>query len=192
MTDAKHVKLKGHDIELRPFAPGDADAMLAFAKALPEHDLLFLSRDITHPKVIAAWLDQVAEGQIHSLVALENGRVVGCTAVVRDEFGWSPHVGELRVLLATEIRGAGLGRVLAHECFALALGLGLEKLTAQMTIDQTGAIALFEELGFRGEALLKHHVRGRDGKTHDIVILSCDVTRAAGQRVALGLADATG
>ena len=182
----KTVRLKDRDIELRPFAAGDEAAMLAFAALLPAHDLLFLSRDITHPKVIAAWLAQVADGQIHSIVATEAGKILGCSAVVRDELGWSPHVGEMRVLLAVDARGSGLGRVLAQESFAAAVGLGLEKLIAQMTIDQVGAIGLFEELGFRGEALLKDHVRGRDGRTHDIAVLSCDVARAAGQRAALG------
>jgi L-amino acid N-acyltransferase YncA len=185
----KTVRLKTRDIAIRAFVADDAAAMLAFAKALPEHDLLFLSRDITHPKVVSAWLTQVADGQIHSLVAVEAGVIIGCTAVVRDELGWSPHVGELRVLLAVDARGSGLGRILAQEAFAVAVGLGLEKLTAQMTIDQVGAIGLFEELGFRGEALLKDHVRGRDGRTYDIAVLSCDVARAASQRAALGLAD---
>jgi L-amino acid N-acyltransferase YncA len=183
------VRLKDRDIQLRAFAPGDAAAMLAFARSLPEHDLLFLSRDITHPKVVAAWLAQVADGQIHSVVAVEGDAIIGCTAVVRDELGWSPHVGEMRVLLAVAARGSGLGRVLAQAAFGTAISLGLEKLTAQMTIDQAGAIGLFEELGFRGEALLKDHVRGRDGRTYDIAVLSCDVARAASQRAALGLTD---
>ena len=183
------LRLNDREILLRPFTETDAAAMLNFARSLPEHDLLFLSRDITHPKVVAAWLDQVADGQIHSLLAVEAGDIIGCTAVVRDQFGWSPHVGEMRVLMAVAARGSGLGRVLAQAAFGTAISLGLEKLTAQMTIDQVGAIGLFEELGFRGEALLKDHVRGRDGRTYDIAVLSCDVARAASQRAALGLSD---
>ncbi len=33
---------------IRRFRPADADAMLGFAQALPEHDLLFLGRDLRH------------------------------------------------------------------------------------------------------------------------------------------------
>ena len=184
------IALKGRTFDIRRFADGDQAAVLQFARLLPEHDLLFLSRDITHPKVVAAWLAQISDGQIDSFLAFEGDAVVGCTALVRDSFGWSPHVGEIRVLIATEVRGTGLGRVLAQETFNAALGHGLRKLTAQMTVDQTGAIGLFEEMGFRGEALLKDHVRGRDGRTHDIAVLSCDIARVADQRHALGLSEA--
>ena len=38
-----------------------------------------------------------------------------------------------------------------------ALGAGLEKLSVQMTVDQQAAIALFESLGFKAEALLRAH-----------------------------------
>jgi L-amino acid N-acyltransferase YncA len=50
---------------------------------------------------------------------------------------------------------------------------------AQMTADQTGAIALFESLGFRAEALLRDHVRDREGHSHDIVMLGHDVNKVA-------------
>ena len=38
-------------------------------RALPEHDLLFLGRDLTHPRVVEAWLGAIGEGWIDSLVA---------------------------------------------------------------------------------------------------------------------------
>ena len=56
--------------------------------------------------------------------------------------------------------------------FALALGAGLEKLSVQMTVDQQAAIALFESLGSKVEALLRDHVRDVDGKKHDLVVLA--------------------
>ncbi|CAN5233743.1 GNAT family N-acetyltransferase [soil metagenome] len=168
--------------------PAHAAEVQAFARTLPEHDLLFLRRDISQPRVIDAWMAEIATGSVHSLVALHQGRVVGCTALLRDELSWSPHVGELRVLVGPAMRGFGLGRTLVQESFAMALGLGLEKLVAHMTVDQRGAIAVFEELGFRAEALLKNHVKDRAGQTHDIALLSHDVAGAQSQIQALGLA----
>ena len=73
------------------------------------------------------------------------------------------------------MREQGLGRILIQESFALALSLGLEKLTAQMTADQQAAIAVFEGMGFRAEALMRDHVRDREDEKHDIVVLSHDV-----------------
>lgn len=172
---------------IRRFEGKDRDAMLAFAEALPEHDLLFLGRDLRHPRVIAAWIDAIAEGWIDSLIAEEDGKLVGTAALVRDPLGWSAHVGEVRLLVSPAKRGAGLGRDLLEGIYSIAMERGIAKLTAQMTPDQIGSVMLFESLGFRAEALLKDHVRDRAGNPHDLAVLSQDVARVAAQHHAFGL-----
>ncbi|HEU4758690.1 MAG TPA: GNAT family N-acetyltransferase, partial [Dehalococcoidia bacterium] len=82
---------------------------------------------------------------------------------------------EMRVLVGEAFRGLGLGKRLANEVFAIAKDLGLKKITAQMTTDQRGARQLFEHLGFRPEALLADYAMSRDGRTHDLLIMSYDV-----------------
>ena len=94
--------------------------------------------------------------------------------------------------VAADAQDAGNGRVLMQECFAQALELGLKKLVAQMTTDQRAAIAVFEETGFRAEALLARHVADRDGKLHDLVLLSHDVEAVAARNEAYGVRDALG
>lgn len=183
------VSIKDGEVVLELMTAASEAAVLAFAQSLPTHDLLFLRRDITQPKVLAAWIAQLEAGEIVSLVASSGDEILGCTAVVRDEHSWSPHLGELRVLVGPAGRDRGLGRVLIQESFLIALGLGLEKLTAQMTADQTSAIAVFEEMGFQAEALLRDHVRDQAGEKHDIVILSHDVERFQSQMQAYGLTD---
>ena len=184
------VEIKDGNAILDLMTPDAEAEVLTFAKTLPPHDLLFLRRDITQPKVLSAWAAQLETGEITSLLARsEDGEVLGCTAVVRDEHSWSPHVGELRVLVAPAGKDRGLGRQLIQESFLIALGLGLEKLTAQMTPDQTGAINVFEEMGFTAEALLKEHVRDASGEKHDIVILSHDVQGFQSQMQAYGMTD---
>lgn len=180
----------GRDVELRLLAEGDETAVLAFAQKLSVHDLLFLRRDISEPKVVDAWMQASRAGTIVTVLATSNGAVLGCANVVRDPLSWSRHVGELRVIVEPEMRGKGLGQKLTQESFAIALESGLEKLMAQMTVDQRGAIAVFEGLGFRAEALLHDHVKDRDGNKHDIVILSHDVARFQAQMEAYGLSDA--
>jgi RimJ/RimL family protein N-acetyltransferase len=172
---------------IRRFAPGDRDAMLAFANTLPEHDLLFLGRDLKHPRVVDAWQSAIEEGWIDSLIAEDGGAFVGTAALVRDPLGWSAHVGEIRLLVAPGKRGSGIGRDLLEAIYAVAMERGLEKLTAQMTPDQIGSVMLFESLGFRAEALLKDHVRDRDGKPHDLAILAHDVARVSAHHRAFGL-----
>ena len=78
-----------------------------------------------------------------------------------------------------------------QQAFRLAISLDLEKIIAQMTTDQVGAIQVFESMGFKAEALLRDHVKDRDGSKHDLVILSHDVARIAAQQDAYGLTDAS-
>lgn len=185
-----NIDCQGSKVELSLLTPADESDLLTFADALPGHDLLFLSRDIQEPKVITAWIKSIGEGDIVSVVARIDGKITGTTAVVTDKHGWSSHVGELRVLIASDARDIGLGRQLIQESFLIGLDLGLEKIIARMTADQDSAIKVFEEMGFRTEALLKDHVKDRDGVKHDIIILSHDVERQQSQMQAYGLDEA--
>ncbi|MCJ8156562.1 GNAT family N-acetyltransferase [Sphingomonas sp. LaA6.9] len=180
----KTIECSGKVVTLRRFRADDLDAMLKFARSLPEHDLLFLDRDLKHRKVVDAWLAEIEDGFIDSLIAEAPSGVVGTSALVRDPLGWSTHVGELRLLVSPKLRGVGLGRAMLEESFRMALQRDLRKLIARMTPDQTAAIALFEDLGFVREALLADHVMGRDGVTHDLIVLSQTVERAAARLVA--------
>jgi RimJ/RimL family protein N-acetyltransferase len=182
-------EIKGGDVSLDLMTPEMEAEVLTFANTLDPHDLLFLRRDITQPKVLSAWSKQLETGEITSLIARSDGKMLGCTAVVRDERSWSPHVGELRVLVSPAGKERGLGRLLIQESFLIALSLKLQKLTAHMTVDQTGAINVFEEMGFKPEALLKDQVMDQAGEKHDIVILSHDVEGFQSQMQAYGLTD---
>ena len=177
----------GTEIKLALMAPQDDAKVIAFANTLPEDDLLFMRRDIRQPKVVAAWTDLIAQGRLASLLAWSGGEVVGCAALIIDPLSWSPHVGEIRMVVSLDVRGQGVGRALSQETFALALGAGLEKLCVQMTVDQRAAIALFESLGFKAEALLRDHVKGVDGKKYDIVLLGHNIAQFEAQMEAYGL-----
>ena len=186
----QHAKTDAGEIEFRLMSRTDEVAVLDFAQKLPTHDLLFLPRNISQPKVLSAWINEIERGDITSLLALQADKVVGCGTLVRDPHSWSPHVGEIRMVVAQEVRGQGVGRALSQQTFALALGAGLEKLSVQMTVDQQAAIALFESLGFKAEALLREHVRDVEGKKHDIVVLGHNVAQVRAQMEAYGLPDA--
>jgi phosphinothricin acetyltransferase len=85
------------------------------------------------------------------------------------------HLGEIRLLTGTAQRGIGLGRILADEIYAVSRSLGLRKLSAQMTLDQAGARATFERLGFRPEALLTDWVMDAKGRTRDLLVMAYDL-----------------
>jgi len=180
------VACKDGPVEIRHMVAADEGALLTFARLFPNHDLLFFRRDITQPAVIAQWVEDLRRGSLKTLLGVRDGAVVGCAIINPGEASWSPHVGELLVFTAPSMRGKSLGRQLVQEAFAQALSMGLEKIVTQMTVDQRGAIEVFEGLGFRGEALLRDHVKDRDGSKHDLVILSHDVARFQARLAAYG------
>ncbi len=184
------IKTGGHTITLRYMSAADKEGILAFAQALPEHDLLFLRRDITEDREVDAWITDIGSGIVKSLIAVEGGAIVGYGTIHRNDLRWSTHVAELRVMVSESMRGKGLGRILTQEAFAVSLEDGIEKMMAQMTLDQKGAISTFEGLGFRPEALLRDHVKDRDGNLHDLLVLSHDVATFARTRAAFGLSEA--
>jgi L-amino acid N-acyltransferase YncA len=164
-------------ITLRHFGPEDRAAMLTFARALPEHDLLFLRRDVTKEENVDAWLRDVAEGNYATIVAFAGDEIAGYATVASDGMTWTRHVAELRLQISPRLRGLGLGQLLIEQAFALARERGIRKMMAQMTIDQKAAVRGFERLGFEKEAILRGQVMDRDGGLHDLLIMGLDVER---------------
>lgn len=185
-------QIGGREVTLRHMSSSDKAGVLAFARALPEHDLLFLRRDITEESTVDDWIADIASGEVTTVLALSGPEVVGYGTINRSRLRWSAHVAELRVLVAESMRGKGLGRVLTQEAFAIALESGIEKMVAQMTLDQKGAISTFEGIGFRPEALLRDQVKDRQGNKHDLLVLTHEVARFEAQLNAYGVGDAFG
>jgi RimJ/RimL family protein N-acetyltransferase len=186
----KTVDCQGESIELSILEALDGDTVKSFTEQLPEQDLLFLSRDIREPKVIEAWSRSIKSGDIVTVAAMRQGEIVGTTAIVQDKHSWSSHVGELRVLIRPDVRDIGLGRILIQESFLIGLDLGLEKLTVRMLLNQERAMAVFEEIGFKTEALLHDHVKDPSGNKHDLLIMSHDVAAVQSMLQVYGMDEA--
>ena len=165
----------GDIVEIRVMTGKDRDAVLEFARGLPEADLLFLRVDLTEPDVIDEWVGNLQTGLSTSLVAYDKDGLVGYATVHRNPARWTRRVGEIRVNVSPAYRARGLGRSLTSQIFDVARHLGLKKLMANMTVDQPGAQAAFRRLGFVPEALLADYVEDRDGTPRDLVIMSYDV-----------------
>ena len=155
-------------MELRLLGPGDLDALNALFERVPEGDRTFFKEDVLDPEVVATWTH---DRHARRFVALDGDSVVAYTAVIPG-IGWSSHVGELRLVVDPAYRRRGLGTTLAQRAMLEAFELGLHKLSVEVVADQAAAIQLFQVLGFDGEAILRDHVRDRDGRLHDLIVLT--------------------
>ena len=79
--------------------------------------------------------------------------------------------------------------MLAEHALRTAVEVGLTKLVVEVVAVQEGTVALFNELGFRGEALLTDHIRDGHGELQDLVVLAHDVNAAAMALDTVGVED---
>lgn len=186
-TYPKSVTLSdGTHIEIRMMTADDRDAVLEFARSLPEEDLLFLRVDLTDPDVVGEWIVNLENGDSSSLVAYDGSSLAGYATVHRTRARWTRRIGELRINVAPAYRNRGLGRLLTSEIFDVARSMSLRKLMANMIIDQRAAQAAFRRLGFTAEALLADFVDDREGHTRDLMVMTYDIeghSDQAGDRV---------
>jgi RimJ/RimL family protein N-acetyltransferase len=170
------TKINGEEITFRLMTPKDKDAMLEFARSLPADDLLFLAVDITKERAVDDWIRRLNQDVLHTILVEKDGKLLGHGSLLHEEQVWTRHLGGIILLLSPDVRGMGLGSILAGEIFGYANDLKLRKVMARMAASQKGAIQVFEKLGFKMEALLADCVIDRNDRTHDLIIMSHDVT----------------
>jgi len=153
----------------------DRETFLAFMRGQPEDDLFFLLVDVTTPEGLEHWMRDLEEGRNITVLAEENGTLLGYSSLHHGQTRWTRHLGEIRLLMAPDQRGRGVGRLLGHEVFSIAHDLDLQHLVVRVASEQKSARRLFERLGFHMEALLADWVIDRQGETEDLVLMSYDV-----------------
>jgi ribosomal protein S18 acetylase RimI-like enzyme len=156
--------------EVRELTAADASNLRDFFAALPAEDRTFFFADVTDPAVADAWARDDrrlrrcacgAEGEILAFAALEPG------------VDWSSHVAEMYLVVAPHARRQQLGRTLARAILIEAVERGFKKVTIRIAADNTGAIRMFQSIGFEGEALLRDQLCSpHEGQMRDMVILA--------------------
>ncbi|HEX6349116.1 MAG TPA: GNAT family N-acetyltransferase [Candidatus Dormibacteraeota bacterium] len=172
--------------EIKNLEEADEAAVLAFFERIPAADRNFFKEDLRDAGAVRAWL---RDPRLRRAVAVEeDGSVAGYAALIPG-LGWSGHVGELRLVVDPRRRRQGVGRRLAQWAVLEAIRQGLEKLTVEVVAQQEAAVAMFQQLGFAGEALLTDQVRDRDGELRDLLVLAHRVDRNRSLLETLGAAE---
>jgi ribosomal protein S18 acetylase RimI-like enzyme len=171
---------------IAPLEVAHLPALRRFLERLPDGDVTFIKEDVRNPTVADDWVRD--GGSARRWVALDGDAVVGLVSV-SPLVGWSSHVGELRLVVDPDRRGRGLGRALARHALHEALEAELAKIVVEVVAEQTGAVRMFDDLGFRGEALLKDHIRDRSGELRDLLVLAHDAGEEWSALSSVGVVD---
>lgn len=168
-------------IDVRPFSDDDTSALKAFFARVPEGDRTFFREDVLD----GDWRSDPNE---HRWLAVDADEVVGSLAI-RCGVAWSSHVGELRIVVDPSRRRQGIGQALARLALVEGVALGLQKLVVEVVAAQESTVAMFTNLGFEAEALLRSHVRDAAGNVHDLFVMSHFVDETWSTMETTGIAD---
>lgn len=168
----KTTRLKDFsELTLKLMDRGDLEDSLAFFRHQDPEDITFLRRDVTKRTVMEQRLEEIEDETAHVILAKDGDTIVGDALLYVARQGWYSSTGEVRLVVDTDLRGKGLGTLLALELIQMAEEMGLIKLEASCMDSQPGLIRTLKPLGFIHEGTLKDFVVDLNGKEHDLILL---------------------
>jgi ribosomal protein S18 acetylase RimI-like enzyme len=173
--------------EVRRLSAASVPALREFLARLPEGERRWFEEDVLDPSVAEAW---AADDRSPRLLAVDADDRVVVYGDVRRGRGWSSHVGEMTLMVDPDQRRQGHGKTMSRLLLIEALKAGMTKVVVEVVADETPAIAMFGQLGFEPEALLRGHVRDRGGELRDLIVLAHPVEENWAVMAATGIEDA--
>jgi len=162
----------GRAVQVRPLVPEDLVPLLEFFAALPEGDRLHLRVDVARRDIVERRMFPPPHWNVLRLIALLGDRIVAEASIEHRTYGFASHLGQVRLILAPDVRGTGLAHFLGLQVLAHGVAENLVKIEAHLMHDQPAAIRCFEKLGFEREGALEGFVRDVRGGYHDLLIMS--------------------
>jgi len=160
-------------VTVRSMAPEDAEGLLSFFRAVPEADRFLLKEDVISPQVVYGWANNLDYDRALPLLALADGRIVADAVLIRRRGGSRAHIGEIRVVVAPDYRGRGLGVALIRELVAIAHDAELERVIFELVKDvQDEAIAAATFIGAFAVGTVSDFAKDHHGRPHDVVFLA--------------------
>jgi GNAT superfamily N-acetyltransferase len=141
-------------VQIRPLAPSDAESLITLFREVTDEDLRVLRDDVTNPATLRQWAEQQNHQRMLAMVAEVKGDLIGMYSLHRTPGTPFAHLGQFRMFVRADWREKGLGGQLIDDVIELARDMGVEQLTAELTMDSVGMITAFERRGFEREAIL--------------------------------------
>jgi len=165
----------GRTVLVREMTISDEPRLVEFFQGLPQEDRQFLRNDVSRPEVVHRFVRET-EDLVLALVAEADGKIIASATIEHGLYGWTRHVGEVRLVVARGWQRHGLAKVLLRHLVRAAPGAGLEVIKGYVAGGKVGAQRALEALGFKLEATLRRHVKDVAGRRRDLLILTNDVS----------------
>jgi RimJ/RimL family protein N-acetyltransferase len=166
----------GREVLVRDMVRADEAAIFEFFKALPLEDRHFLRNDVTDPIRVHNFMIDDTHDRVRAVVAEYEGRIIASAEIDRNHYGSMTHIGQLRVIIASDFQHQGLGTLLSKLLITDGVNAGIEKVLAETSTDNKTAMAALEKMRFTKEAVFKLHVRDLAGRKHDLAVYTYDVS----------------
>jgi acetyltransferase len=136
-------------VSIRPIRPEDAAALLRFAEKLSPEDvrMRFFTAWRTLPAQQVARLTQIDYDRAMAFVMIEptSGDIAGVARFFADP---DNETAEFAVIVRTDLKGHGLGRILAQRLLDYARARGIKEIHGQVLRENTAMLGFCKELGF--------------------------------------------
>lgn len=171
------AKLGDKEFTFRFMEPEDREALIAFTRTFTESDLWFVRRDVTNEATFDEWFEDIEHDRARTLLVFDpEGTVVAYGSIYYNQLFWSRHLAEMRVMVGQIVRGRGMGQKIARELTLLAKDMGFDKVIVYIAANDKAAQRMVDYLDFKAEAILPEWIKGRDDRTHDLLIMSTDLS----------------
>ncbi|WP_261402225.1 GNAT family N-acetyltransferase [Chenggangzhangella methanolivorans] len=138
----------GSTVTLRPIRPDDEPVVAAFFRGVAAEDLRqrFFTPVKEVPRAFIARLTQIDYARNQVLLAIDHwGDAVGVVQLHADP---DVETGEYAILLRSDQKGRGLGRLLMQAMIRAAASEGLKSVTGEVLTENSAMLAICRDLGF--------------------------------------------
>lgn len=172
----KDFKLRdGTKCKIRPLRKDDEKAFHEFFLNIPGEERMFIKHRVSEPEVIRDWCRNIDLGRNLPLLAVTDGKILGCATLHQQLGGWKRHIGRVSVLIHPLFRGRGLARALINHIIDIARQCGLEKVEAEFIGEQEAAMKVFALIGFGNLMRLESYVKDMQAISHDYILMGLEL-----------------
>lgn len=145
----------GRQLRLRSPRVYEAESMLAYLRQLHRESARYLMRPahgfdrVTVPEEEAVLQRMADQPRSFFLTAFEGTQIVGQMGLQADPAPVASHGGTLWIGVLRAYQGVGLGRAMLRRALDTAFEHGIWNVQLRVRCFNTGAIRLYEDLGFR-------------------------------------------